>query len=182
MYGIVTAIVTNKSALDDLNSKLKDLLPKLMELEFKSKSKSDEIFEKLKNYYLNGSNIVNEENLQGFIDVRGNYSLKNSINSDAFLQMFSDRAFMHPYYKTVHNYVQYADTHQNPVSIYRFVFKGPLSYTVVYTGTNKDFGVVHLDDTLYLLGSVFPPFPKNSVYSNVAKSLVAFYVSFAKNG
>lgn len=40
-----------------------------MELDFKTKSKSDEIFEKLKNYYLNGSDVVNEENLQGFINV-----------------------------------------------------------------------------------------------------------------
>lgn len=70
----MSAIVTNETVLEDLNSKIKDLLPKLMELELKTKSKSDEIFEKLKNYYLNGSVVVNEENLQGFIDV----SLKKS--------------------------------------------------------------------------------------------------------
>lgn len=61
--------MTNKVMLDDLNTKLKDLVPKLMEIEFKSKSKSDAIYEKLKNYYLNGSDIVNEDNEQGFIDV-----------------------------------------------------------------------------------------------------------------
>lgn len=96
--------------------------------------------------------------------------------------MFSDRAFMHPYYKTVRDYVQYANTNRNPVSLYRFTFKGPVSYSLAFTGTSKDFGVVHLDDTLYLFQSLFPPFPENSVYSNVTKALVDFYVSFAKNG
>lgn len=67
---LLLAIVSNKALLDDLNTKLKDLVPKLMEIEFKSKSRSEEIYEKLKNYYLNGSDIVNEENQQGFIDVR----------------------------------------------------------------------------------------------------------------
>lgn len=98
------------------------------------------------------------------------------------LQMFSDRAFIRPFYKTVRDYVQYADTNKNPVSLYRFIFKGPLSYSVVFTGTNKDLGVVHLDDTLYLFGSPFPPFPEDSLYSNLTKTLVDFYVSFAKNG
>lgn len=69
LRSFVLAIVTNKVMLDDLNTKLKDLVPKLMEIEFKSKSKSDAIYEKLKNYYLNGSDIVNEDNEQGFIDV-----------------------------------------------------------------------------------------------------------------
>lgn len=96
--------------------------------------------------------------------------------------MFSDRAFNHPYYKSVRDYVQYADTNRNPVSLYRFIFKGPISYSLAFTGTNKDFGVVHLDDTLYLFRSLFPPFPKDSVYSNLTKTLVDFYVSFAKNG
>ncbi|KAG4073456.1 hypothetical protein HA402_000680 [Bradysia odoriphaga] len=158
------AIVTNKVLLDDLNTKLKDLVPKIMEIECESKAKADSIYEKLKNYYLNGSDIVNEDNMQGFID------------------MFSDRAFLHPYYKSVHSYVQYADTNQNPVSLYRFIFKGPISYSLAYTGTNTDLGVVHLDDTLYLFGSAFPAFPEISVYSNLTKALVEFYVSFAKNG
>lgn len=78
--------MTNKILLDDLNTKLKDLVPKLMEIEFKSKSRSDEIYEKLKNYYLNGSDIVTEDNLQGFIDVSGkNYSLSNVNSINAFL-------------------------------------------------------------------------------------------------
>ncbi|KAJ6634299.1 Juvenile hormone esterase [Pseudolycoriella hygida] len=159
-----SAIVTNQPLLDDLNANLKDLLPKLMEIEMKTKRKSNELFEKLKNFYLNGTDIVNEDNRLGFID------------------MFSDRAFVYPYYKTVQNYIQYADTERHPVSLYRFAFKGPISYSLAYTGTNIDIGVVHLDDTLYLLGSLFPPFPKNSIYSNLTKTMVSFYVSFAKNG
>lgn len=68
-----SAIVANEVTLNDLNTKLKDLLPKLMELDFESKARSDEVYEKLKNYYLNGSDIVHEDNRQGFINV----SLKN---------------------------------------------------------------------------------------------------------
>lgn len=96
--------------------------------------------------------------------------------------MFSDRAFLHPFYKSVNSYIQYADTVQNPVSLYRFAFKGPISYSLAFTGTNEDLGVIHLDDTLYLFGSPFPAFPENSIYSNLTKTLVEFYVSFAKNG
>lgn len=65
----VSAIVTNNILLDDLNTRLKELLPKLLEIETKSVSHSDRIYEKVKNRYLNGSDIVNEDNAQGFIDV-----------------------------------------------------------------------------------------------------------------
>lgn len=98
--------------------------------------------------------------------------------------MFSDRAFLYPYYEAVHNYVQYADTNKNPVSLYRFIFKGPNSYAPLFTGTNTNLGVIHLDDTFYLFPP-FPPFatyPKNSIDANLTRSLVDFYVSFAKNG
>lgn len=98
--------------------------------------------------------------------------------------MFTDRAFYHPLYKTVEAYLQYADTKYNPVYLYRFAYKGPASYSLVYTGTPNDFGVGHLDDLIYMFQTpvIFPAFPKNSAFAALTKDLVATFVNFAKSG
>lgn len=99
-------------------------------------------------------------------------------------QMFTDRAFYHPLYKAVEAYLQYADTKYNPVYLYRFSYKGPASYSMVYTGTPNDFGVSHLDDLIYMFQTpvIFPAFPKHSPYAALTKDLVDTFVNFAKYG
>lgn len=95
----------------------------------------------------------------------------------------SDSAFLYPHYKSIQTYIENMDTDKYPIYLYRFVFKGPISYSAVYTNTLNDYGVVHLDDTLYLFHSeIFPEIAKNSSYANVIKTLVETYVEFAKNG
>lgn len=65
-------IVTNKELLDDFNANIKDLLPKLMEIEAKPQTTTDSIYDKLKNYYFNGSDVINgDHNKHKFIDVSG---------------------------------------------------------------------------------------------------------------
>ena len=98
--------------------------------------------------------------------------------------MFTDRAFYHPWFKTVESYLQYADTKYNPCYLYRFAYKGPASYSVVYTGTMNDFGVGHLDDLIYLFDTpvIFPAFPLDSPQAALVKDLVETFVSFAKYG
>lgn len=98
--------------------------------------------------------------------------------------MFTDRAFYHPYYKTIETYLQYADTKYNPVYLYRFTYKGPISYSLLYTGTKDDYGVGHLDDLIYMFRTpaLFPEFPKDSPYAALIKDLITTYVNFARNG
>lgn len=63
------------------------------------------------------------------------------------------------------------------------MYKGPISYSLLYTRTSSDFGVVHQDDTLYLFKSkYFVPFDDSSHEADVTKTLVKFYTDFAKNG
>lgn len=98
--------------------------------------------------------------------------------------MITDRAFLHPYYKSVENYIQYADLIKNPVFLYRFAYKGQVSYSSLFSGTSDDYGVSHLDDLIYLFKSpiAFSEFDKNSTEVQLIRQLVDTFVSFAKYG
>lgn len=81
------------------------------------------------------------------------------------------------------NYIKFDDYNTSSLYLYRFLYKGPISYSLLYTRTNLDFGVVHQDDTIYLFKSkYFIPFNESSHFGNVTKTLVKFYTDFAKNG
>lgn len=67
------AILTNKELLDDLNANLEKLLPKLMEITPAQSANMPRIVKRLKEYYLNGSNIIKQSNEQGFLNVRLKY-------------------------------------------------------------------------------------------------------------
>lgn len=101
-----------------------------------------------------------------------------------FIQMITDRAFLHPYYKAIENYIQYANTIKHPVFLYRFAYKGQNSYSTLFSGSNEDYGVCHLDDLLYLFKSplVFHEFEKNATEVQLIRQLVDTYVNFAKYG
>lgn len=98
--------------------------------------------------------------------------------------MFTDRAFHYPFYKALENYLNYADTVQNPVYLYKFAYKGSLSYSRLFTGTDKDFGVGHIDDLIYLFKTplLFPEFARGSDSAQMVRSLVGTYVQFAIYG
>lgn len=56
--------------MEDLNVNLDKLLPKLMEFTHEP-SKLPIVTKRLKDFYLNGSNIIKESNDQGFVNVSG---------------------------------------------------------------------------------------------------------------
>jgi juvenile-hormone esterase len=94
-------------------------------------------------------------------------------------------AFIHPLYKSVKQYVAKADFVTHPVSLYKFEFKGPLSYSVLYTGSYKDYGVVHCDELIYLFRSpaIFPvDFDKKSMEADMIRVLTNYFADFATNG
>lgn len=98
--------------------------------------------------------------------------------------MFTDRAFHYPFYKAVDSYLKYANTTQNPVYLYKFAYKGSLSYSRMFTGTDKEFGVGHIDDLIYLFKSplLFREFNRASDSTQVVRSLIGTFVEFAKHG
>ncbi|KAJ6632704.1 Venom carboxylesterase-6, partial [Pseudolycoriella hygida] len=155
-------ILTNQTLLDDLNEKFDDLLPFIMEVDIRDENNTDEIVEKIKEKYFNGSNIDSAEKEQRLVD------------------MYSDRAFLYPYYKMVQHFTEYSDANETPLGLYRFMFQGTWSYSYFMTGSDRDFGVVHLDDTIYMFRSELPL--NNPVYNIVTSNLTDFYVSFAKTG
>lgn len=98
--------------------------------------------------------------------------------------MYTDRGFHYPFYRAIETYIRYANTSKNPVYLMKFAYKGSLSYSNVFTGTNKDFGVGHIDDLIYLFKSpaLFPEFSTGSDSAQVLRSLVSTYVQFAIHG
>lgn len=63
------AIVTNKDLLEDLNSNLEKLLPKLMEISPAESANLPQIVKRLKEFYLDGSSIIKQSHEQGFLNV-----------------------------------------------------------------------------------------------------------------
>lgn len=98
--------------------------------------------------------------------------------------MYSNRGFDYPYYKVIESYIKYANTTKNPVYLYKFAYKGTLSYSKVFTGTDRNFGVGHIDDLIYLFKSpaLFREFASGSDSAQMIRSLVSTYVQFAKHG
>lgn len=62
--------MTNQTLLNDLNERFDELLPFLMELNVKDEANLDEIVQKLKDEYFNGTNIITDEDEQRLIDVK----------------------------------------------------------------------------------------------------------------
>lgn len=98
--------------------------------------------------------------------------------------MYSNRGFDYPYYKAIESYIKYANTTKNPVYLYKFAYKGSLSYSRMFTGTDRNFGVGHIDDLIYLFKSpaLFREFSSGSDSAQMIRSLVSTYVQFAKHG
>lgn len=100
------------------------------------------------------------------------------------LQIYTDLSFLYPMYNSIVDFVRTAPLiEETPVFVYKFSFKGPNSFSAIFTNTNIDFGVIHLDDTLYLFpNAVFPPFERGSEEDKMTQILVKYYVDFAKTG
>lgn len=87
---------------------------------------------------------------------------------------------MYPLYKATFDFVRTADP-ETPVYVHRFNFHGPYSYSTLLTQT--DYGVSHMDDTIYLFESAFlPPFAPSSASAHISRTLVQYYVDFAESG
>lgn len=159
------SILSNEALRKDFNKHFGNLLERLMELP-RLNDKATKI-KMLIDHYFDGMHELNNQTAQGFVDI------------------ITDRAFVHPFYKNIKQYVETADLKKNPVYLYRFNYRGPFSYSTLYTGNFNNYGVVHCDDLIYLFRSPLlfnVDFEKNSTEAKVIKEMVDTYVSFAKTG
>lgn len=92
--------------------------------------------------------------------------------------MYSDRSFVYPHQKLLESLVPQMT---NPIYTYYFDYRGQYSYSMLFTGTVTNFGVVHCDDLIYLFESL-ALFPRglNHNDSIMSRNLVRRYVDFAK--
>lgn len=93
--------------------------------------------------------------------------------------MVGDRCFYHPLDQTVHQFLDYGNTTDNPLFLMKFDFPGPSSYS----NLSKEFnlGTMHGDDLLYYFPnpSLVPAFTRNTLEGKMAHILVQTLVNFA---
>ncbi|XP_055621102.1 juvenile hormone esterase-like [Toxorhynchites rutilus septentrionalis] len=158
------AITSNENQLKELNANISHLLPVLLE-----KQPSAELLQRIKERFFSDG-------------TEGEWITKH--NAQRFVDMFTEAAFLYPIQATVKQHITTGDTQIAPVSIYKFSFKGPHSYSFYYTFTPQDFGVVHCDELIYLFRSpaLFEDFPPASKEAAMSRELVQFFIDFAYNG
>ncbi|KAH8361974.1 hypothetical protein KR200_002646 [Drosophila serrata] len=162
----VVNIQGNETLRQSFNDRFDELLQELMEFppEF-SQERLNQSTKLLVAEYFREQHEVNEETVQGFMD------------------LITDRGFKHPLYNTIRQDICHK---RHPVYMYSFNYRGPLSYASAYTSANVTgkYGVVHCDDLLYLFRSplIFRDFERNSTEAKVIHTLVDYFVQFAKTG
>lgn len=68
-----------------------------------------------------------------------------------------------------------------PIYTYYFDYRGANSYSLFFTGTSRDFGVVHCDDLIYLFESpLLFPNGLNEKDTEMSNKLVQQYFTFAQ--
>ena len=93
--------------------------------------------------------------------------------------MFNDRVFWNPHHVTYKLFTRALDPVQNPVYLMEFNYRGPFSFSTLYTGTLIDFGVIHSDELIYLFDSgIFPLFDFNSIEAGLITEMVNIYTNF----
>lgn len=160
------SILEDKVQLNDLNKRFNELLPKLMEVEDPSSEITERRLEKIKKRYFKGQSKITDDLF------------------DDLIRLYSERSFISPLYNTIQQLVHKNQTGA-PAYIYKFSFKGPLSYSSFYTGNTKNYGSVHCDELIYLLHSptLFPiGFKNGSVETLFRTKFVKFITDFAVNG
>lgn len=155
------AILENKTILNDLNKRFDELMPKLMEIENTSADVNTRNLKAIKKRYFNGVSAV----------------------SNNIIKLYTERSFVAPLYNTLRQLV--AVDRKTPAFVYKFSFRGPLSYSDFYTGNSKDYGPVHCDELIYLLKSpaLFPQdFSVNSLEAGFRSRFVKFFTDFIVTG
>ncbi|XP_036331502.1 venom carboxylesterase-6 [Rhagoletis pomonella] len=165
----VLSILANETLKQQFNDNFHELLEKLLQFpEAFSRAQLKEKTQLIINEYFCGQAEINNATAQGF------------------MECVNDRAFHHPFYNAIDAYVRTVDVEKYPIYLYKFNYRGPYSFTNIYTGGVPigDFGVVHCDDLIYTFRApaLFPDFEKQSTPAAVVAQMVGNFVHFAKYG
>lgn len=100
--------------------------------------------------------------------------------------MVGDRCFYHPLYQTVHQYLSYGNTTENPLYLMKFDYQGPASSSSTDqeptpTEWTRDLGILHGDDLVYYFSNSarVPVFGRNTLEGKMSHILVQTLVNFA---
>lgn len=158
-------ILANDTLRDQFNMRFVNRFIALMELPPPERTFSNKLL--LQKYYFDQVNQLTEDTYRSFMD------------------SLSERGFLHPFFKTVQQFVTTANLFTAPVYLYKFNYRGIKSHSNIHTGKLLDYGVVHGDDLIYLFRSpkLFPTdFKRISTEAKVIAEMVDIYVTFAKTG
>ncbi|XP_044750331.1 uncharacterized protein LOC123310753 [Coccinella septempunctata] len=165
-----SALIRQSFTRRTLNKLFADLMVKEMYYSVSvPPSETRELYKKAQKLYMGGEefvNITNPRNIQGFID------------------LWSDRSMKYPFYQSV---MLHAGVGSKPIWAYSFEYRGRQSYEDIWAATNEtidfDWGVTHCDDLLYLFNSP-ALFPKNDdpIDKEMSEILLDRWTNFATNG
>uniref|UniRef100_A0A182S719 COesterase domain-containing protein n=1 Tax=Anopheles maculatus TaxID=74869 RepID=A0A182S719_9DIPT len=76
-----------------------------------------------------------------------------------------------------------ANRKRTPTSVYSFQFRGRYSFSKLFTGSDKSYGLSHPDEMIYLfyMPLFFPEFPIPSPEAEMSRLWVKFFIDFATN-
>ncbi|XP_017476573.1 PREDICTED: venom carboxylesterase-6-like [Rhagoletis zephyria] len=163
---IAPRLAGNSSLQAEFNENFDDLFKLLTNLPADESKEVNDVVERLVAEYMGGVRELNNDTLDGFLELLG------------------DSCFMYPAYKAIADNVE-SSNGTIPEGYILFNYRGPYSYSERFTGSTKDFGTTHGDDSLYLFTSqVIAPdgYSKSSAEAALVKRYVEIYVEFAKNG
>lgn len=88
LFSFVVVIVANPELLNAFNAHIDMLLPIVLELKPDDSSKLSYIIKRLRDFYLNGDNRIDNTNSHGFIDVISTIELEYFVRNDHFNHIF----------------------------------------------------------------------------------------------
>ncbi|XP_054737012.1 juvenile hormone esterase-like isoform X1 [Anastrepha obliqua] len=148
--------------------------------------KFDELFKVILEFPAVGKPEKVNEALQLIVaEYMGGIHELNNDTVTGFLEIFGDANFHYPFYKTMVANVNSGAAAQSPIRLLTFDYRGPYSYSTLFSGTMDNFGTAHIDDTLFLFRAplIAPKgYLKSSPEVKLVKSYVGLYVEFAKTG
>ncbi|XP_055678838.1 cholinesterase 1-like [Lutzomyia longipalpis] len=105
-------------------------------------------------------------------------------NAKDYYRMYTDRLFTYPLITLVQQYLNYADTQENPIFLYEFSFKSSYTLLRTLTGLDINLGVAHNDELFYLftMKEFIPEFDTTSPEGRMVDIFVRTMVNFAARG
>lgn len=164
-----SALIRQKATRELLNKSFRELMMKEMYYSLSvSANETLKLYKRAQEMYMNGEEFLNE---------------KNPKNIQGFIDLWSDRSMKYPFYQSV---MLHAAVSNQPIWAYTFEYSGRQTYGDIWAATNEtidfDWGVSHLDDSLYLFNSP-ALFPKNDDMTDnkMSEILLDRWMNFVTN-